>query len=251
MNELHAIKLKLARLISTFFKSDTSTVDKFDISEDVKKQNREIKINDLGIFTYNNLGFDIDLKEGYHSIKWTDIERLEAYKVDLMTTDEVCMDITFDNKTITITEETKGWYQFIDRLEHQLSHINADWQALVLKTPFEYDLTTIYERADRTMPPKSNFYSVVKNKIEEDIIYFFQKNGWTTRKTSMTDYELKNSWTELTLEKDNGELLLHGLIAYHPNNVAIIRQFLDSLHCAYKFELYNDSQIVEQTQNGM
>lgn len=226
-------------------------MDKFSISEDVKKQNRETKINDLGIFTYNNFGFDIDLKEGYYSIKWTDIERLQAYKVDLVTTDEVCIDITFDNKTITITEATKGWYQFIDRLKEEFSHVDDEWQAIVLKTPFEYNLTTIYERADRIMPAKSNFYSVIKNKIEEDIIYVFQKNGWTTRKTSMMGCELTNSWTELTLENDNGELLLHGFIAYHPNNVTVIKQLLDSLYCAYKFEFYNDSHIVEQTLNGI
>ena len=226
-------------------------MDKFNIDEDVKKQNWDSKFNDLGIFSYNNLGFDIDLKDGFHSIKWTDIERLQAYKVDLLTTDEICIDIIFDNKTIIVTEETKGWYQFIEKLKSSLPQTNDNWEDLVFKNPFEYNLTTIYERADREMPSKSNFYSVIKDSTKEDVNYLFQDHGWTIRKSSMTDFELQNSWTELVLENNNEELLLHGLVAYHPDNVKFIRQLFDSLKCAYKFEFYKNDQIVEHTQNGM
>jgi hypothetical protein len=226
-------------------------VAKFEISEEVKKQNWEIKFNDTGIFSYNALGFDIDLKGGFHSIKWTDIERLQAYKVDLLTTDEICIDIIFDNKTIIVTEETKGWYQFIDKGKSALPFINDNWEALVLETPFEYNLTTIYERADRKMPSKSNFYSVIKDKTKEDVNYIFQKQGWTIRKSSMTDFEIQNSWTELVLQNDNESSLLNGLVAYHPDNVKIIRQLFDSMGCAYKLEFYDNDQIVEQIQNGM
>lgn len=226
-------------------------MDKFEISEEVKKQNWDIKFNDLGIFSYNPTGFDIELKDGFHSIKWADIERLQAYKADLFTTDEICIDILFDNKRIIVTEETKGWYQFIDKIKSTLPLTNDKWEAVVLETPFEYNLTTIYERADRKMPSKSNFYSVIKDKTKEDINYIFQKQGWTIRKSSMTDFEIQNSWTELVLQSDNESLLLHGLVAYHPDNVKIIRQLFDSMECAYKFEFYEDDKIVEQTQNGM
>ena len=223
------------KVISTLFKSNT-TVAKFDISEEVKKQNWDIKFNDLGIFSYNALGFEIDLKDGFHSIKWTDIERLQAYKADLLTTDEICIDIIFDNKTIIVTEETKGWYQFIDKLKSSLPLTNDNWEAVVLENPFEYNLTTIYERPDRKMPLKPNFYSVIKDKTKEDVNYIFEKQGWTICKSSMTDFELQNSWAELVLASDNEELLLHGLIAYHPNNIKIIRQLFNSFECAYKFE---------------
>ena len=138
------------KFITTLLKSTASKGDKLDINEKIEKQNWEIKYNDLGIFSYNNLGFDIDLEDGFHSIRWTDIERLEAYKADLLTTDEICIDIIFDNKTIIITEETKGWYQFIDKLTSVLPSINNNWQALVLASPYEYDLTTIYERGVQT-----------------------------------------------------------------------------------------------------
>jgi hypothetical protein len=225
-------------------------VDKFEISEEVKKQNWEIKFNDTGIFSYNALGFDVDLKDGFHSIMWTDIERLQAYKADLLTTDEIYIDITFDNKTIIITEETKGWYQFINKAKSALPLTNDNWESLVLETPFEYNLTTIYERADRIMPLKANFYSLIKDKTKEEVNYTFQKQGWTIRKSSMTDFEVQNSWTELVLESDKENLLLHGLVAFHPDNVKTIRHLFDSLKCPYKFEFYDNDQIVEQT-HGM
>ena len=226
-------------------------MDKLDISEEVKKQNWDIKFNDLGIFSYSASGFDIDFKDGFHSIKWIDIERLQAYKADLLTTDEICIDILFDNKTIIVTEETKGWYQFIDKLKSALPFTNDNWESLVLESPFEYNLTTIYERADRKMPSKTNFYSVIKDKTKEDVNYIFQKQGWAIRKSSMTDFEIQNSWAELVSQSDKEILLLHGLVAYHPDNVKIIRQLYDSFKCAYKFEFYDKDQILEQTLNGM
>lgn len=249
---LHVILLNPLKFISGLFKINTSSVDKFGIN-DVKQQNWDSKFTDLGIFSYNTLGFNIDLKGGFHSIKWVDIERIEAYKADLLTIDEICIDITYDNKTIIVTEETKGWYQFIDKLKSTLRLTDDNWETSVLETPFEYNPITIYERADRKMPVKPNFYSVIIGKTKEEINHIFQKHGWTIRKSSMTDFELQNSWTKLVLESesDNEDLLLHGFVAYHHGNIKIIRQLLDSLECAYKFELYDNNQIVEQIAASM
>ncbi|MBX3242030.1 MAG: hypothetical protein KIT80_13665 [Chitinophagaceae bacterium] len=240
------------KFISDLFKHKASTTALVHDDEEIKKKNWEVKHSDLGNFEYNDLGFDINLDNELHSIKWTDIERLRAYKVDLMTTDEICMDITFNNRWIMITEETSGWYQFIERLKSVLPEINNDWEALVLKSLFEYDLTTIYERIDRKMPAKANFYSIIKGKTKDQIGDIFKKNGWTIRKSSMNNYEFENSWTDLVLNSENDIVLLHGLIAYHPDNTKIITQLFNDLDCNYKLEFYDDNnKIIEQTQNGM
>ena len=151
----------------------------------------------------------------------------------------------------TVTEDTKGWYQFIGKLKSALALTNDNWEALLLKSPYEYDLITIYERLDRKMPLKPNFFSKIKGKTKEDINYLFQKNGWTIRKSSMQEYKLHNSWTSLVLESGNEELLLHGHVAYHSSNTKIVRHLFNSMECAYKFEFYDNDQIVEQAQNGM
>jgi hypothetical protein len=244
--------MSLLKLISKIFKRNTSTDKVFQTDEETKKKNWEIKYNDLGIFSYNSLGFEIDLKSGYHSIKWIDIERLQAYKVDLLTTDEICIDITFNNKTIVITEETKGWYQFIEKFKLSLPFLNDNWETLVLETPFEYNLTTIYERNDRKIPSKSNFFSVIENKSKEELTYLFQNNGWSIHKSSMSNYQFENSWADLVLNNDKEGLLLHGLMAYHPENVKIIKEIFDNLNCPYKFEFYNEyNEIVEQAKKDM
>jgi hypothetical protein len=239
------------KFISNLFKHNTSTNDLLHNNEEAKKKNWEAKYNDLGIFNYNDLGFNIKLDNELYLIKWTDIERLQAYKVDLMTTDEICMDITFNNRWIMITEETAGWYQFIERIKSALPEINNKWEASVLKSPFEYDLTTIYERVDRKMPEKSNFFSTIKGKNEEEVSEIFKSNGWTIRNSSTKNFKLENSWTDLILESDGENLLLHGLVAIHPDNIKIIKLIYNSLQCAYKFEFYDSDKLIEQTKNGM
>jgi hypothetical protein len=100
------------------------------------------------------------------------------------------MEITFGNKTITITEETWGWYQFIERLKNSLL-VNDQWESEVLQSPFEYNETIVYERADRKMPAQSNFFSTVKGCTEEQVRYLFQTAGWTVRRPSLKAFELK------------------------------------------------------------
>lgn len=226
-------------------------MDHFDIDDNLNKANWELKYNDLGIFNYNILGFEISLKDGFHTIKWTDIERIQAYKIDLLTTDEVCMDITYDNKILKITEETKGWYQFSEKLKSALPLNYDNWETLVIETPFKYNLTTIYERSDRIMPSKSNFYSAIKGVNKEKIKYIFQKDGWTIQQSLRNKIKLENSWAELNLDCDQENLLLHGLIAYHPDNVNKIKSIFNALKCFYQFEFYENDKIVEQANNGM
>lgn len=84
------------------------------ISEENKKR-FEIKFNDLGKFIYDEDGFIFQANPDPQKIKWTDIERLIAYKQDLFTMDEICLDIFYNNEQITITEETPGWYQFVEK----------------------------------------------------------------------------------------------------------------------------------------
>jgi len=244
--------LNLLHAILNFFKRIPSDSNAVQTNEEVEKRNWEIRQNDLGVFTYHSSSFEIDLKNECHLIKWTDIERIEAYKADLMTTDEICLDIIYNNKTITITEETFGWYQFINRMKSALSIINDNWEASVLKTPFEYDLTTIYERTDRIMPLKSNFNSAIKTTDKQAVNYIFQKHGWSIHKPSLISYKYENSWSILTLETGKDDLLLHGLVAFHPGNVKIIKQVYEDLGFYYEFKFHDEhDQLIVEDKKGL
>ncbi len=241
--------MRFIKFISTFFNSKGSTADQRDLKEKTA-HNWDVKFNDLGIFTYNDLGFDLESEDGTHSIKWTDIERLEAYKVDRLTTDEIRLNIVSNNKSLTITEETKGWYQFVERVKSALPLVDGSWEFAVAQTPYETNLTTIYERPDRKMPSESNFFSIIKGATSDEVSDVFQKQGWTVRKSSFTDFEFQNSWSELVLESDKGDLLLHGLVAHHPDNVSVIKQLLADLKCVYRFEFYDQGELVEQGESS-
>lgn len=241
--------MELLKFISNLFRRDILKTDLLYHGEEVKRKNLETRYNDLGIFNYDDLGFDIKLDNESYSIKWIDIERIQTYKVDLTTTDEICMDITFNNQSLMITEETCGWYQFIDKLQSALSEIKNDWEAAVLKSPFEYDLLTIYERIDRKMPARSNFFSTIKGESAEDICNVFRNQGWAIQNSSSKHFKIENSWTDLILESDDESLLLHGLVAMHPDNLKVIKLIFDRLQCCYQFEFYENNSIVVKAKN--
>ena len=110
------------------------------------------RLLDLGGFVYEEDGFTYQFKDGHEKIKWTAIERLEAYKVDLMTTDEIRMDIVWGAYQFTITEETPGWYQFVERTKKVFPTIPKDWDAVIVQPPFATNFTVLYDRENRNMP---------------------------------------------------------------------------------------------------
>ena len=79
-------------LFSTSDKSQTLP----QISEETKRK-FSLKYNDLGKFIYEDDGFIFQFDNGSQKIKWDDIEKIVAYKADLMTIDEIRMDIVYNN----------------------------------------------------------------------------------------------------------------------------------------------------------
>ncbi|MBL7748530.1 MAG: hypothetical protein JNM19_13935, partial [Chitinophagaceae bacterium] len=59
-----------------------------------------------GIFDYCTTGFLMLLNEEKKEVAWLEVERIEAYKIDLLAFDEVCLDIVLSTSVIRITEET-------------------------------------------------------------------------------------------------------------------------------------------------
>lgn len=138
--------MKIFNFLSNWGIFNNSNADKQAPILVTKQQRWKEKIDDTGIFVYDREGFTMKTDDNISYIKWSEIKRIEAYKVDLLTTDEICLDISLTDKQITITEETRGWFQFIERMKRQLPLVDKDWELSIVRSPFEYDLTTIYER---------------------------------------------------------------------------------------------------------
>ncbi|PJJ79919.1 hypothetical protein [Mucilaginibacter auburnensis] len=96
------------------------------------------------VFTNEHFTFTGNL----HS--WDDINTIFAYKVDLFTFDEICMDIFMANGNyLKIIESTDGWHEFLNKLNSRLS-ISDDWYDAVVKPAFTTNLTLVYDKEKRT-----------------------------------------------------------------------------------------------------
>jgi hypothetical protein len=105
---------------------------------------------DPGDFTYFDGGFSTPLVAGYQKVMWDELRAVFAYKRDLYTTDELCLDIFLpDNTLLTITEETAGWHTFVEQLEAHLPLLPG-WVGEVSVPAFETKLTLLYECEHRS-----------------------------------------------------------------------------------------------------
>ena len=118
----------------------------------------EVQQADPGDIAYFDGGFHVPCATGYRAVAWNDLRAVFAYKRDLYTTDEICLDIFFPgDSSFTITEETAGWYIFVERLEAHLS-IAPGWFAEVSAPAFETKLTLLYEQEHRSFTDATSMY---------------------------------------------------------------------------------------------
>lgn len=101
---------------------------------------------DNGRFTYDDDGFVFQFSDGPQKILWSEIERMTAYKVDLITIDQLRLDIDFRGLTLPISEETPGFFQFIVKTKEAFPTIAKDWDLKIIHRAFEANETVIYER---------------------------------------------------------------------------------------------------------
>jgi hypothetical protein len=110
------------------------------------------KLEDLGIFTYNDTGFCLTEYKSVAHYNWTDIDTIFGYKEDRYTTDEICLDIiTGDKRCLTLTESIPGWYQFNVRLSKNIPLISDSWDGEIAVPAFETKLTLLFDKKGRTL----------------------------------------------------------------------------------------------------
>ncbi len=110
--------------------------------------NFEDRFKDLGNFSYRADGFTYQFDTGRKKVKWQDIERLIAYKADLMTTDEIRLDIVCNDFQTTITEETPGWYQFVEKTKTVFPSLADNWDNEITQPAFKTNLIVLYDRSN-------------------------------------------------------------------------------------------------------
>lgn len=105
----------------------------------------EEKHEETGVFSYDDDGFTINTENIKSKIRWADITELNVYKTDLMTIDRIDMEIVYDDKCITISEDLSGWHLFMRKTEEALPGMDKEWYNKVVQPPFATNHTTIYK----------------------------------------------------------------------------------------------------------
>jgi hypothetical protein len=102
--------------------------------------------NDPGAFEYTDTGFTFSCEHFTKTLAWSDITQINVYKVDMMTTDRIDMEIVYGEKAFTISEEFPGWYRFVGKLKELFPAIPKDWDFTIAQTPFATNYRTIYNK---------------------------------------------------------------------------------------------------------
>lgn len=81
------------------------------------------------------------------NIRWDQIEKIAAYKLDHITIDLLYLDIrTIAGERVTIHEFLSGFDEFRKHMEQALPTILPGWWSTVVFPPFEENYTIIYRR---------------------------------------------------------------------------------------------------------
>ena len=74
-----------------------------------------------------------------------DVERVEFYKRDELTTDLICCEVAAGDAVYRANEESPGWAELVETLE-TLPGFESEWFAKVSQPPFEEARTVVFER---------------------------------------------------------------------------------------------------------
>jgi hypothetical protein len=95
---------------------------------------------------YTDDGFHITTNNKEHFYRWNDIQSITAYKADLLTCDDLRLDIDFGELVLTFSEDMAGWSEFIEILPQKLPGIKVDWENHVIQRPLVANSTLIFTK---------------------------------------------------------------------------------------------------------
>lgn len=112
------------------------------IKDILKYKQREEKLHLL------KNGFEINLGTSISKIKWDEIERIYAYKRDLLIEDQICLEIHVNKKQFYCSEDFEGWTEFKEELNVQLAELDNNWFSKVSQPPFEESRIKIFSKLE-------------------------------------------------------------------------------------------------------
>jgi hypothetical protein len=78
-------------------------------------------------------------------VEWSAVVRIEASKVDLLTTDEVRVEFVIGDRSCVAREDDAGWEHLMNRL-HARFPVSASWRENILQPPFATNRAVLWDR---------------------------------------------------------------------------------------------------------
>jgi hypothetical protein len=117
-----------------------------DVTRQVEGLTHQLSNKRDTVIKYVDDGFSLTTNVGERFYRWSDIETITAYKADLMTYDDLRLDVDFGDVVLTLSEDLAGWSGFVEMLPKMFPGALVDWESKVIQTPFATNLTLIYTR---------------------------------------------------------------------------------------------------------
>jgi hypothetical protein len=104
-------------------------------------------VKDPGSIQLTSVGVSIrDRRSRVHAFEWKSVERILAYKVDLITTDDVCLEFIAAGKFFIADEETNGWSDLTTEVNQRFP-IHRSWLEDVIDPAFTTNLVVLWDRS--------------------------------------------------------------------------------------------------------
>jgi len=104
-------------------------------------------LEDDGIFTFHADGFALEIESRPLNYRWDDVLKIIAYKTDRLTIDQICIEVFLrDGQMFRISEETLGYYQFMEHAKREITGLLPDWELKVVHPAFERNETILLDR---------------------------------------------------------------------------------------------------------
>jgi hypothetical protein len=100
----------------------------------------------IEIIELTETGFKVNSNEEITQFIWSEVEKLTGFKVDRLTTDDICLKIESYEKMAYVTEDFAGWQIFMNRLLIEFPQIDKNWEGIIANPAFERNQTELFNR---------------------------------------------------------------------------------------------------------
>lgn len=98
------------------------------------------------MFVYASDGFTVTNGDFEKTIRWEEIDRINAYKKDLVAYDLIVLEIVCGDYVLTLDEVSPGWFSFILKLKDVFKTIPKDWDINIIQPPFKENYTILFKK---------------------------------------------------------------------------------------------------------